>query len=237
MVLDDDVTPVGVAAGATWDWDESKLTLAGGYFSMPVGMTAFSGSLAGVQAAWERESGDLGLTLAGGLLAYDADPGDPDAARLLNGNGLRDYEIWVGSVQLRTARGGLPLVFGADLVHNAEGYSAADPDPFTAANFDQTDGWLVFGRAGSLGAAGDWLGAWYYLRVETLAVHSSYAHDDWLRWGSATEARATNVRGHELRLAYAISGAANLVARLYLVEAITTGEDGKRLRIDLNYRF
>jgi hypothetical protein len=29
----------------------------------------------------------------------------------------------------------------------------------------------------------------------------------------------------------------DLVTRLYLVESITTREDGNRLRLDLNYRF
>ena len=45
------------------------------------------------------------------------------------------------------------------------------------------------------------------------------------------------MEGSELRFAYALEKNMNLVARLYLVEAITTGEDGSRFRLDLNYTF
>ncbi len=237
FVFDGDVTPAGLAAGYGWRWRESELTVAAGHFTLPVGMRSFSGSLTSAQAVYARRIGATGLKLAGGVLAIDADRRDPDASRLLNGNGFRDYQIWAGSFELRRQLGRRPLTLSGDWIHNAESYSPADPDPFTAANFDQTDGWAVSLRAGSLDSKGDWLGGYTCARIETLAVHSSYSQDDWLRWGSAAETRATNMQGHELRLAYALSGTVNLVARLYLVEAITTVEDGKRFRLDLNYRF
>jgi hypothetical protein len=237
IVADDDVTPAGLAAGYGWDWEESKISLSGGYFSLPVGMRQFAGNLAAGQLVYETKAGGTGLTFAGGFLGFDADPNDPDAALLLNGNGFRDYDVWVGNAQIRRKFGDLPLTFGVDYMHNAEDYSPNDPDPFTAANFDQTDGWLVSAQAGSLKQKGDWLAAYYYAEIETFAVNSSYAQDDWVRWGSATETRATNMKGHELRGAYAFSGSANLVARLYLVDAITTIEDGNRFRIDFNFKF
>ena len=92
-------------------------------------------------------------------------------------------------------------------------------------------------KLGSLKERGDWLAAYYYARIETFAVNSSFAQDDWVRWGSATETRASNLKGHELRFAYAFEKNINLVARLYLVEAITTAEDGNRFRVDLNFKF
>lgn len=237
IVADDDVTPAGLAAGYSWSWQDSKLSLAGGYFAMPVGMRSFSGYLTSGQLMYKRDGDRTGFTVAAGLLDIDADPDDPDASRLLNGNGFRDYRTWVGNLQIRTRIGDLPLVFGGDYMHNAESYSADDPDPFTAANFDQTEGWLVSARAGGLKEKGAWLWAYYYARIETLAVNSSYAQDDWVRWGSATETRATNMKGHELRVAYAFSGGSNLVARLYIADAITTIENGNRFRLDYNYKF
>jgi hypothetical protein len=36
---------------------------------------------------------------------------------------------------------------------------------------------------------------------------------------------------------YAFSKTLNVMARLYLVEAITTEQDGSRFRLDLNWRF
>ncbi|MGB5474944.1 MAG: hypothetical protein WBQ78_15895 [Gammaproteobacteria bacterium] len=45
------------------------------------------------------------------------------------------------------------------------------------------------------------------------------------------------MKGHELRAAYGLGDGMNLMARLYLVEAITSVEDGNRFRIDFNYSF
>ncbi len=237
IAADDDVKPAGLALGSGWSWPASALKVSAGYVTLPVGMTKFSGYLATGQVLFERDSGGSGFSVAGGLMNFDADPDDPDAATLLNGNGFRDYEVWVGNAQIRRKVGDLPLAFTLDYMYNSEDYSPDDPDPFTAANFDQTDGWLISAQAGSLGSKGEWLAAYFYARIETFAVNSSYAEDDWVRWGSATEVRATNMKGHELRFGYAFSKVANLLARLYVADAITTIEDGKRFRLDFNYRF
>ncbi len=154
---------------------------------------------------------------------------------------MRDYTIWVGNIQAKWKAGNIPLTLGLDIIHNSEDYSDADIDPFfsvtDAVDPDDTDGYVLSLKAGQLKAAGDWLGAYYYARIETFAVNSSYAQDDWVRWGSATESRGSNMRGHELRLARAFAKNMNLVARLYIVEAITNKEDGNRLRVDFNYKF
>lgn len=68
-------------------------------------------------------------------------------------------------------------------------------------------------------------------------MNASFAQDDWVRWGSATQTRGSNLKGHELRFGYGLAKDLNLLARLYLVESITTVEDGKRFRIDLNYSY
>lgn len=235
IVCDSDATPAGLAAGHGWGWRESELTVSAGYLVLPVGMTAFSGNLTTLQAVFANQA--AGVTVAIGYFGIDADPDDPDAARLINGNGLRDYATWIGNAQLKRRIGGLPLTLSGVYAHNSEGYSPDDPQPFTAANFDQTDGWLLAVRAGSLSERGDWLGGYHYARIETLAVNASYAQDDWVRWGSAGQGRATNMKGHELRLAYAFSPVANLVARLFIVDSITTVEDGNRLRLDFNFKF
>jgi hypothetical protein len=85
--------------------------------------------------------------------------------------------------------------------------------------------------------AGDWqFGAWY-TRIEALAVNPSYAQDDWVRWGSATQTDSSDLKGFELRAAVGLGHGQNLMARLYLVEAITSQQDGKRFRIDYNVGF
>jgi hypothetical protein len=45
------------------------------------------------------------------------------------------------------------------------------------------------------------------------------------------------MEGHELRFGWAFDPKMNLMARLYIADAITTVEDGNRFRIDFNYRF
>ncbi len=79
--------------------------------------------------------------------------------------------------------------------------------------------------------------AYYYDHIETFTVNSSFAQDDWVRWGSAVESRGSNLKGHEFRVAYGLGNGVNLVARLYVADAITTIEDGNRFRLDLNMKF
>lgn len=234
LFWDDDVTPAGLAAGfeskrrSGW-----KLMLNAGYFALPVGMRDFSGNLGVGQVVATSDR----FTVAGGVLAFDADPRDTAAARLLNSNGLRDYTVWVASLQARLAVGRLQLTLGADSMHNHETYSASDPDPATAAGHDQTKGVVLSAKLGGTRDKGDWLAACYYAEIESLAVDASYAQDDWVRWGSAVETRSSDFSGYELRFAYALAKNLDLVGRLFLVEAISTPEDGKRLRLDVNYRF
>jgi hypothetical protein len=68
-------------------------------------------------------------------------------------------------------------------------------------------------------------------------VNAAYAQDDWARFGSATQSDLTDIEGHELRATYVITKDINLQARLFLVDAITSVQDGKRFRVDLNWKF
>ena len=238
LFWDDDVTPSGLAGGGKWEVTQgTRLGFNLGYLSLPVGMQEFSGNMGLGQVVLSSAIGEAKIKLAGGLLAIDSDSGDVDSAALLNGNGARDYEIWVVSGQAKFDAGGRPLTLGLDYMTNEEDYSATDPDPFTVANRDETEGYVVSIKWGQTKQAGDWLAAYYYARIETFAANSSYAQDDWVRWGSAVETRGTNMKGHELRYAYAFAKNINAVARLYITEAITTVEDGNRFRVDFNYKF
>lgn len=227
LFWDDDVTPAGVAGG----YKHGYLALNAGYFSLPVGMRTFAGSMGAVQAVYATKFGDTGFTAALGRYLFDANPVDPDAATLRNGNGTRDYAIWVGSVQVKFAVGGRPLTLGVDVMRNTEDYDAS------MANRDQRDGHVFSVLYGGLKDKGDWLAGYYYARIERFAVNASYAQDDWVRWGSATESDSSDFKGHELRAGYAFQKNFNVLARLYLVDAITSVQDGKRFRVDFNYKF
>ena len=109
--------------------------------------------------------------------------------------------------------------------------------PVTAANFDQTDGYVLLGTYGSLDKKNAWLVGYYYARIETFAVNNSYAQDDWVRWGSASQTRSSDLRGHEFRFGWAFDEKMNLLTRVYIVDALTSVEDGSRARVDFNYRF
>jgi hypothetical protein len=237
VLFDDDVSMIGLAAGWAHEVGPGALSVTGGYFSPPVGMRATTGNMGAAQVIYQPEFFDVNWTFGLGTYVFEAEPADPDAAGLLSGNGSRDYQLIQGSVQARFPVRERPLVLGVDLLHNAEDYSVTDPDPVTAANADETDGHVLLATWGSLDAEDGWLVGYYYGHVETFAVHNSYAQDDWVRWGNATQTRTSDLEGHELRFGWAFNPKLNVLTRLYLAEAITTVEDGKRLRVDFNYEF
>jgi hypothetical protein len=200
-------------------------------------MTLFAGNMAAGQVAFQPSVGDVKLSFAGGAYVFDANPDDADGALLLQGNGMRDYEILAASAQVRWDVGDRPLILGADLMSNEEDYDPEDPDPFTAANSDQTDGYVFLATWGGLSDAKQWLIGYYYANIETFAVNNSYAQDDWVRWGNATQTRGSDMEGHELRFGWAFNSSMHLLARAYFVDAITSIEDGNRFRVDFNYKF
>ncbi len=252
MFWDDDAIPTGIAAGYDMKFGASQLALNAGYLSPPVGMHAFTGHLGIGQIVFSTKLGENQVTAAGGLLAFEAnaDKDGGDAALLWDGNGGRDYSIWIGSLQGKF-NVGLPLTVGLDWMHNAEDYSAKhvdticiDPnDPakdkgcsrsFTANNHDETDGYVFSIKLGKLKDKGDWLLGYHYAHIETFAVNSSYAQDDWGRW----DPQSSNMKGHELRAAYKPIKMLSIVARIYMLETITgTNKEGNRFRLDFNYKF
>jgi len=227
LFWDDDVTPAGVALGR----DQGALQFKAGYFALPVGMRNFSGSLAGAQVVYAGTIGDTGFTAAVGGYDFDADRGDPDVVKLRGGNGQRDYAVWLASLQAKRTVAGRPLSLGLDLMRNSHDYAASEPAR------KQRDGFVVAANFGQTKALGDWLTGYSYARIETLAVNASYAQDDWIRWGSATQTDSSNFKGHEFRVGYALGAHSNLLLRLYLVEAISSQQDGNRLRLDYNIAF
>jgi hypothetical protein len=109
--------------------------------------------------------------------------------------------------------------------------------PFPPADDDETFGYVLSATIGQLKKQHDWLVGYYYAHIETFAVNAAYAQDDWVRFGTGPQTHSSDFKGHEIRAAYAVSKNINLMARLYLVDAITTVQDGNRFRLDLNWRF
>ena len=68
-------------------------------------------------------------------------------------------------------------------------------------------------------------------------MNASYAQDDWARFGSADQTDSSDFRGQELRVVRTLSKNADLTLRYYAVEAITSQQNGKRLRLDFNIKF
>ncbi len=229
---DDDVMPVGVAGKYTWTLsDNNKIELNAGYLSLPVGMKTFSGDINIAQIVFH---GGM-YTVAAGMLNVESNSADPESGALQRNNGERDYSTIIVSGQLRMKAGGEKLKFGIDVMSNTEDYALTDPG-ITTENQDQTEGWDVYVKWGST-KPDQWLFAYYYANIEQFAVSSSYAQDDWVRWGSADETRATDIEGSEFRVAYGLAKKQNLVFRLYVVDSIQTVEDGSRFRTDWNVKF
>jgi hypothetical protein len=235
IFLEDDLTPVGVS----YFYQGNNVGLNLGYYTLPVGMQDFSGNLGIAQLDFKADVGTGSFSGALGYAQIDAQERDPNGQRLLDGNGDRDYGIWLVNGQLKFGK----LKFGLDYYLNNENYSATDPDEFTAFHRDEDTGYVFSASHGSI-SPGTWLFAYYYLHIETFAVNSSYAQDDWVRFGTPVETRGSNIKGHELRIARGLAKNMNLVFRAYFVDAIKerratslTKEDGTRLRLDFNYKF
>jgi hypothetical protein len=235
MFWDEDVTPTGVAGTYESKLEQGSVATTVGAFFMPDGAVDLNGTLVGAQLKYSRSVKPAQFTLAGGFYRHEGKGG---AANLRNRNGARDYLLGVLSAQWSTALdNGRSLVFGADFIRNFADYSAADVAPFTVNHADETNGYVYSVLYGRLSQPRDWQVGWFYAHIETLAVNAAYSQDDWARFGSATQSDVTDFKGHELRATYVITKTMNVQARLFFVEAITSVQDGKRLRVDLNWRF
>ena len=75
------------------------------------------------------------------------------------------------------------------------------------------------------------------LNIEKLAINSAYGQSNWVRWGANRQSDVSNLKGHELGFRYWINKNVDINNRLFLVDSISTPQDGNRFRIDLNVRF
>jgi hypothetical protein len=246
LFWDDDVTPRGAGLVYSTATGPGTFTLNAGVYDMPAGMQHYTGDAWSSQLVWEQDGNNYGFTFAGGLVKIEADAEDGDyAARtLLQRNALRDYQLWAFSSQLRFNTLPKKFFIGADYLHNAQSYSGNDPDPFTAFHKDDVDGYVIQAIYGTTEKRGDWLVGAYYAWLQALALHNSYAQDDWVRWGSSDQTTSSNFKGPELRTGMGLGHNANLIARLFIVRALEKDlptderrQTGKRFRVDLNWKF
>lgn len=235
---DDDVLPEGVAAGYRWGaGGRAKLGLAGACFVLDNALASRNfGDLARLLAGQAHLAADLRrlrLNAALGLFAFRDNPeGDTPAL------GGLEPTVVVFSLRADIQGLGRPLSLSFDVLENVADLPAA------LVNRTQTSGYTAAAAFGGLGKRGEWLAAVTYAHVEEHAVVPAFAQDDWLRWGSATQARGSNFGGFELRLGLALRERVNLVLRYYDVEGLVPRsaqaaalETGKRVRLDLNLGF
>lgn len=233
LFWDDDATVAGVGAAYRAGSEASNLSFNAGTVALPDGGLEFAGWMHSGQAVYAANRGAWGFT---GALGFFRLEGSEKSRHLRNGNGGRDYSILVGNLQARTNAGNRTLTVGFDVMHNAKDYDDAR-DAYTIANRGEKDGFVISALWGRTSQPKDWQAGYYYAWIETLSVNASFAQDDWIRWGSANQTDASDFKGHELRFVYVPVKNMDIMARLYLVEAITSVQDGKRFRIDLNYKF
>ena len=234
LFWDEDVTPTGLAASYDTRLGKGNLSVVGGAFCLPEGGYELNGQMFAGQVKYSLPVKKSQLTAAAGLHYLRGEGG---ADNLRNRNGERDYLIGVASVQWSIPVKKLPFALGADVFYNFLDYNAADVAPFPAGSVNQKLGYVFSAQLGQLKQRHDWMVGYYYAHIETFAVNASFAQDDWFRFGNSTQTDASDFQGHEVRLGYALSKNINLVARVFLVEAITTQQDGNRARLDLNWKF
>ncbi|MEK7734303.1 MAG: hypothetical protein AAB329_02560, partial [Pseudomonadota bacterium] len=96
LFWDDDVTPAGVGGRYSLNVGTSTLTFNAGTFLLPDGGIRFHGNLHTGQAVYAGRGGRFSYTAAGGVARLD---GGDEFRNLRNGNGERDYTIWIGNLQ------------------------------------------------------------------------------------------------------------------------------------------
>ncbi len=234
LFWDEDITPTGVAASFDTKHGNNTLTTTLGAFALPDGVNHLHGGLYAAQLKYVVSAKPSQLTLAAGLHAFEGKRG---ARFLRNRNGERDYLVGVLNAQWSTPVASRPLALGIDVFHNFKDYSAAEIAPLPATQRDETLGYVFSATYGQLKNPRDWFLGYYYAHVETFATNASYAQDDWARFGSGPQSDVTDIKGSEFRVAYAFTKDLNVMARLFLVEAITSNQDAKRFRLDLNWKF
>jgi hypothetical protein len=234
LFWDEDVTPTGIAASYDIRAGGGVLSAVAGGFFLPDGGYDLNGQMLSGQLRYTLPVKPSQFTVAGGLHFMNGDSG---ANNLLNRNGERDYLIGVGSAQWSIPIGSMPFALGADIFYNFKDYDAEDVFPFPSEDDDETLGYVLSAQYGQLKERHNWLVGYSWAHIETFSVNASYAQDDWIRFGTGAQTDASDFEGHEIRAGYAVSRNINLLARLYLVEAITTEQDGNRFRVDLNWRF
>jgi Putative porin len=238
MLWDDDATVVGASAGIkNFELGAGKLSANTGYVALPDGMQHQYWGMGFGQVVYSTSFDNVSFTAAGGVLSIDGTD-RPSKGGLQSGNKARDYSIWVANLQAKTKFADLPVSFGFDYMHNSEDYSVAElAGTPSGTTDDDVDGYVLQIRLGKNNKKGDWIIGYSYADIETLAVNSSYAQDDWMRWGSSTDTRGSDFHGHEVRVGYVLPWKWKVLARFYSVESNNNLEDGNRFRIDFNRKF
>lgn len=98
-------------------------------------------------------------------------------------------------------------------------------------------GFDLYATLGRFKYRGDWRLGYTFARIEKWSVPRFMAQDDWFRFGTATQTRSSDYRGHEFSAGYVITDRFNILARYFLVDALTTVENGQRFRVDFNVPF
>lgn len=234
MFWDDDATLTGAALSVAPNIFAGALTTTVGAFFLPDGGWQLNGQMYAGQITYSEQVGDFVLTAAEGFYYLDGAGG---ANHLRNANGARDYAILGNQFQVKHDVLGVPVALGVDVYYNFRDYAADSSDTLTTANTGENFGSVLSMTLGNLKSPGDYQFGYYYAWLETFAVNSSYAQDDWVRRGSSTQTDSSDLKGHEFRLTYRLMKKLDIMARLYAVDAITSQQDGMRFRIDFNYTF
>lgn len=242
MVWADNATIMGIFGSLDTPGNGARFGIRAGYFGLPDGMYDVAGMMGAVQASFvlELKQGPS-IKAAAGLLAID---GTDRSKFLIDGNGERDYRIGMLSGEIRQPLnmdyGPDYVSLGLDLLHNLEPYSVNDPDPVSADFRDERNALilsLTTGGAINKARGSRWEAGYIYAHIEKLALNAAYAQADWIRWGSGGQTQASDLRGHGFSVRYWFTDNIDIRARLYLVDAVATRQDGNRFRLDINYRF
>ena len=230
LFWDDDVSILGATGRFQQNFlDQWKLTWMGGGYKLPDGGLELHGNLWAGQLAGTTSTEWITFTTAIGGYIFEKKESTPKY--LKDGNGERDYEMWVASAQAKFELVGLPLTLGVDGITNGASYGG-----FVAFR-ERKDGYVVSAKVGKKGEKYGWEAGYSLANIELYAVNASYSQDDWARWGSGGQGQVSDFRGHGITGSVSLPMNISVKSTLYLVESILTEQDGKRFRLNGSIKF
>lgn len=241
LFWNDNVFPEGVAVKTEFPFDEgliSSLSINAGHFIATHSKQSFSADNFFQGLQFIAGLADERIHIPVGIFRFNRVPNIPD------GQGTFDISYTILHIAPWVIIAKQPrLSVGFDYFKNFTDLSSNGGIPDNFSN--QTNGFSMNIKLGQLEQKGDWSIELFLAYLQKYSIVDYYAQNDWARWDyseyGAAGSRLSNMKGVNLRFAYALGPNWNVRLQGYLTEQLLAEgeftETGSRVRLDMNIGF